>query len=130
MERHPRIIVVDDDAAMRDMIVCMLDCAGFDAEPAADAEGALFALRDRPYDLAVCDVYMPRRDGFSFARAAHEIRPGMPIVLMSSFGCAATERDAAAAGASGFIAKPFSSERLRNAVHAALSPRAAASAPS
>ena len=128
--RCPRVLVIDDDAPMREMVVCMLQTAGFDAQAAADADEALFALQARPYELAVCDVHMPRRDGFSFARAAHDIRPAMPVVLMSSFGCAATRRDAVAAGAADFIAKPFSSFQLRNAVSAALAPRAAASAPS
>jgi two-component system response regulator AtoC len=114
-------MVVDDDPAMREMVVCMLDCAGFDAEAAADGDEALFAVQARPYDLALCDVHMPRRDGFDFARAAHEIRPGMPVVLMSAFGCRATRNDAAAAGAAGFIAKPFSILQLRTAVGAALS---------
>lgn len=121
MERRPKIIVVDDDAAMREMVVCMLGCAGFDAEAAGDADEALFALQDHPYDLALCDVYLPRRDGFAFARAAHQVRPAMPVVLMSSFGCVTTRGEAARAGAAGFIAKPFSILQLRNAVGAALS---------
>lgn len=121
MERRPRVMVVDDDAAMREMVVCMLGCAGFDADGAADGDEALFAVQARPYDLAICDVHMPRRDGFDFARAAHQIRPAMPVVLMSSFGCAATRSDAVAAGAAGFIAKPFSILQLRSAVGAALS---------
>ena len=130
MDRRPRILVIDDDAAMREMVVCMLDCAGFEGEPAADADEALFELQARPYELAVCDVHMPRRDGFSFARAAHRIRPNTPIVLMSSFGCDATQADGLAAGAAGYVAKPFSIRQLREAVGAALATRPALSAPS
>jgi len=130
MEQRPRALVIEDDAAMREMVVCMLDCAGFDGEAAADADEALFALQARPYAVAVCDVHMPRRDGFAFVRAAHRIRPGTPVLLMSSFGCDATRADAAAAGAAGFIAKPFSIRQLREAVSTALTPKPTANAPS
>jgi DNA-binding response OmpR family regulator len=115
---------------MREMVVCMLDCAGFDAEAAADADEGLFALQARSYQVAVCDVHMPRRDGFAFARAAHRIRPEMPVVLMSSFGCDRTRADSAAAGAAGFVAKPFSIGQLREAVRAVLAPKPAPIAPS
>lgn len=130
LERCRRVLVIDDDAPMREMVVCMLESAGFEAQAAADADEALFALQARPYELAVCDVHMPRRDGFAFTRAARDIRPEMPIVLMSSFGCGSTRKDAFAAGAASFISKPFSSLELRNAVSAALAPKVAASAPS
>jgi two-component system response regulator AtoC len=125
MEQRPRALVIDDDAAMREVVVCMLDCAGFDAEPATDADEALFALQARPFEVAVCDVHMPRRDGFSFARAAQRIRPSTPVVLMTSFGCDRTRADCAAAGAVGLLSKPFSIRELREAVGAALASKAA-----
>jgi len=117
---RPRALVIDDDAAMREMVVCMLECAGFDAEAAADADDALFALQARPYDVAVCDVHMPRRDGYAFTRAAHRIRPATRVVLMSSFSSDDTRAESARAGAAGFIAKPFSIRLLSEAVSEAL----------
>ena len=122
MEQRPRALVIDDDAAMREMVVCMLDCAGFDAEPATDADEGLFALQARPYAVAVCDVHMPRRDGLAFTRAAQRIRPTTPVVLMTSFGCDRTRAEGAAAGAVGLLSKPFSIRELREAVDAALAP--------
>lgn len=130
MARRPRVLVVDDDAAMREMVVCMLDCAGFEAEAAVDADEGLFALQAHPYEVVVCDVHMPRRDGFAFVRAARRVRPGTPVLLMSSFGCSDTRDDAAAAGAAGFVAKPFSTGQLREAVGAALAHKSEVSAPS
>lgn len=120
MPKRPRVLVVDDDPAMREMIVCMLETAGFDAESAADADEALFALRDREFALVVSDVYMPGRDGFALARALPWVRPGTPIVLMSAFPCRESAAEARRAGASGFIAKPFSTRDLRAAVCGAL----------
>lgn len=123
---RPRALVIDDDHAMREMVACMLDCAGFEAEAAADADAALFALQARPYAVAVCDLHMPRRDGLAFTSAAHRIRPGTPVVLMTSFACADARADAAAAGASCLLSKPFSIRELREAIAAALAPGSAA----
>lgn len=122
MAQRPRALVIDDDAAMREMVACMLDCAGFDAEAAANADEALFALQARPYAVAVCDVHMPLRDGLAFTRAARRIRPDTAVVLMTSFGCDRTRADGAAAGAVGLLSKPFSIRELRDAVGAALAP--------
>jgi two-component system, OmpR family, response regulator MprA len=120
LEHRPRALVIDDDAAMREMVVCMLDFAGFEAEAAVDADQALFALQARPYAVAVCDLHMPRRDGLAFTRAAHWIRPGTPVVLMTSFACDRTRADGSAAGAAGLLSKPFSIRELREAIGEAL----------
>ena len=116
MTDRPRVLVIDDDTAMREMVVCMLDCSGYDAEAAADADSALFALRERPFDAVVCDVHMPRRNGFEFARSLPWVRPGTPVVLMSSFGGPATRAEAERAGAGAFVAKPFSRVGLLDAI--------------
>jgi CheY-like chemotaxis protein len=129
-DRRAKVLVIDDDLAMRDLVVCMLETCGLEVEPAADADEALFALQARPYDLVVSDIYMPRRDGFEVARAARRIRPETSIVLMSSFGGAATRAESEAAGADAFVSKPFSIAQLRDAVRAALAKHATASAPS
>jgi DNA-binding NtrC family response regulator len=129
-ERRPRVLVIDGDAAMRETLVSMLDCAGFEGASAADADEGLAALQAHPFEVALCDVHLPRRDGFSFVRAAHRVHPSAPVVLMSSFGCDDTRADAVAAGAAGLIAKPFSIRQLCDALGAALAAKADLSAPS
>ncbi len=129
-DRRAKVLVIDDDVAMRDMVACMLETCGLEVQPVADADEALFALQAHPYDLVVSDIYMPRRDGFEVARAARRIRPSTSIVLMSSFGSEATRSESEAAGADAFVSKPFSIAQLREAVRAALAKHAKASAPS
>jgi DNA-binding response OmpR family regulator len=128
LQNRPRALVIDDDPAMRELVACMLDVSGYESDAMPDADAALFALQERSYDVAVCDIYMPRRDGFAFARAAHFVRPATPILLMSSFGCNETRAESEAAGADGFISKPFSMTKLRDAVHAALARKGLSSA--
>ena len=113
------VLVVDDDAAMREMIACLLDRLGFAAETAIDADEALFALEARRFYAVVCDLHMPRRDGFGLARVMRRIRPDVPLVLISSYGGPATAAEAVRAGAGAFLAKPFSSAALRDAIEAA-----------
>ncbi len=116
MEQRPRVLVVDDDAAMREMLVAMLNCGGFDAEAAVDADEALFALQKRAFAAVVCDLHMPRRDGFSLARALRWVRGATPLVLMTSFAGAHTRAETELAGAGAFLSKPFSSVQLREAI--------------
>jgi DNA-binding NtrC family response regulator len=123
MAERPRILVVDDDPAMREMLVCMLECSGYDAVSALDADDALFALQARPFAAVVCDLHMPRRDGFSLLRAVPWVRPGTPVVLMTSFGSAETRAEAERAGAGAYLSKPFSSARLLEAIAQARSRR-------
>ena len=127
-EDRPRALVIDDDAAMREMVVSMVECAGFDAECAVDADEGLFALQARPFAVAICDLHMPGRDGLEFVRAARRIRRATPVVVMTSFPCGSTRADAAAAGAAALLAKPFSIRQLREAVGDALVHRSAPAA--
>lgn len=116
MADRPSVLVVDDDAPMREMVACLLDRLGFSAETALDADEALFALQARPFDAVVCDVHMPRRDGFNLARVLRRMRPATPLVLMTSYGAPTTAAEAERAGAGALLAKPFSSRELGEAL--------------
>ena len=127
---RPCVLVVDDDAAMREMVACLLDRVGFDTRCAVDADEALFALQSHPFAAVVCDLYMPRRDGFCLARVLRRIRPDTPLVLMTAYGNATTAVEAERAGAGAFLSKPFSSARLHEAIVRATAAVRRASEPS
>ena len=116
MNTRPCALVVDDDALMRDMVACLLDRLGFETRTALDADEALFAVQSRPFAAIVCDLHMPRRDGFALARAVRRMRPETPLVLTTSFGAPSTPREAESAGAGAYLPKPFSSADLREAI--------------
>jgi len=120
MDERPCVLVVDDDAAMREMVACLLDRLGFAAQTAIDADEALFTLHARRFHAVVCDLHMPRRDGFGLARVLRRIRPDVPLVLISSYGGPATAAEAVRAGAGAYLAKPFSSAALREAIEVAI----------
>jgi CheY-like chemotaxis protein len=118
------ILVADDDADVRDLVVFRLVHAGYEVITAADGEEAVeLALTRRP-DLCLVDVMMPKLDGFAVTervRASPELAETKVLLLTASVHESAVERGHAV-GADDYIAKPFSAERLLDRVSSALGP--------
>ena len=102
-----KILVVDDDSAMRDMVTAMLEDAGHDACGADGADQALEYLRDSDFDAVISDVRMPGRSGIELLGEIRELRPETPIVLMTAFGSIDSAVEAMQAGAFDYVTKPF-----------------------
>jgi len=124
-----RVLVVDDSATMRKIIVKGLRDAGFGAcevTEAADGASALGALRGAEYDLVLCDINMPGMDGLSLVRSAREdvtIWPELPIVMITTEGGLEKVEEALASGATDYLRKPFSSEQLQHKITSMLADR-------
>jgi DNA-binding NtrC family response regulator len=106
------ILVVDDDVAMREMMVSMLEAAGIRAAAAASAQSALEALRDGEFDVVLSDIRMPGKDGLELLGELREIRPETPVVLMTAFGSIDSAVAAMRAGAFDYIPKPFKRDEV------------------
>jgi CheY-like chemotaxis protein len=79
MTARPRsVLVVDDDAAMRDMIVSLLEDQGIHARAAGSVDEALKSLGESEVDVVLSDIRMPGRDGIEFLGALRELRPDTP----------------------------------------------------
>jgi two-component system, chemotaxis family, chemotaxis protein CheY len=109
-----RVLAVDDSKTMMDMIGFALRSAGFRVEEAEDGEAALCKLSRSRFDLIITDLNMPKLDGIALIRSVRaDLRHrAVPIVMLSSERDGAKEADGKAAGASGFLVKPFSPEKL------------------
>lgn len=124
-----RVLVVDDSATMRKIIVKGLREAGFGAcevTEAADGTSALGALRGAEFDLVLCDINMPGMDGLSLVRSAREdltISPDLPIVMITTEGGLEKVEEALASGANDYLRKPFSSEQLQSKIAPMLADR-------
>jgi len=100
-----RILVAEDDAALRLLYTIWLESAGFDVTPVADGRAALEALERRPLpDAALLDVEMPFVDGLSVCRYLHALDSSVRIVVVTAMEDA--RGDALAAGAADVIRKP------------------------
>ena len=112
MGEPSRILVVDDDAAMRMMLVEHLEAGGFRAEAASGVDAALLRLAEASFHGVVSDLQMPVRGGFDLLEELQNRIPGVPVILMSSFGWAETARQGIEKGARAFLAKPFDPAEL------------------
>lgn len=117
---HPRILLVDDDAAITDALAAFLDRSGFDVRVAEDGRiGLLEVARDVP-DLVVCDVLMPHVDGREFVRQIRARQLWLPIILLTQVG-ESWERSAALdEGADDYLNKPFDPHELISRIRAVL----------
>ena len=109
-----QVLVVDDSETMRDMVSYTLSTAGFDVTLAVDGVDALEKLKQTKTDLVITDINMPRMDGIDLIetlRGKPEFR-GMPILCMTTERGEDTKLAARAAGATGWIKKPFDPEKL------------------
>ena len=128
-----RLLVVDDERAMRDGLRDNLEFEGYAVDVAADGESGLARLREahaggRPYALCVLDVMMPRRSGFDVLRTARAEGIATPVILLTA---KAEEIDAVRGlefGADDYVTKPFSLRELMARVRAVLRRATAAAA--
>jgi two-component system, NtrC family, nitrogen regulation response regulator NtrX len=115
-----RILVIDDEAAIRDSLKMTLEYEGYEFVGAATGqEGIALAEREAP-DLVLLDVKMPGMDGLEVLDRLRAMNESLPVVVISGHGTISTAVDATKKGAFDFIEKPFASERvlvvLRNAL--------------
>lgn len=111
-----RILVVDDDDSIRELLRLHLTSAGYEVEVAADAIAAGYKVLKSPPDLIITDVSMPHMDGFEFVAAlkADTTVPRIPVIFLTSV----EDGDARGRelGAVGYITKPVRSDRLLSLV--------------
>jgi excisionase family DNA binding protein len=103
-----RILVVDDEAAIRELLQKALALAEYDVDMASDGRAAIERLRGGTYDLLITDLKMPGVvDGLAVIREARRYRPDLPIVIITGFSTEASAIEAINLGVSGYLTKPF-----------------------
>jgi two-component system chemotaxis response regulator CheY len=120
-----RILIIDDSVVMRKIVENALRHSGLQLDEALHAadgvEGVAVLERaalNQPLDLILCDVHMPRMDGLSFLREKprRNLAPGVPVVMITADETDPHLPQAIAAGAQGYISKPFTLEQMRASV--------------
>jgi excisionase family DNA binding protein len=102
-----RILVVDDEASIRDLLAKTLALAEYDVDVAPDGRSALERLRTLPYDLLITDLKMPGIDGLAVIREGRRYRPDIPVIIITGFSTEASAIEAINLGVSGYLIKPF-----------------------
>jgi len=106
------VLVVEDDAALREALVDTLRAAGLSALAAHDARSALQALASEEIGLVISDVQMPGANGYELLSSIKQLRPYLPVVLMTAYGTVAQAVAAMREGATDYIVKPFDAQAL------------------
>ena len=117
---RPRILVVDDEAAIRDLLSKTLALAEYDVDLAPDGRTALERLRIIPYDLLITDLKMPGIDGLTVVREARRLKADIPVLIITGFSTEASAIEAVNLGVSGYLTKPFRVPRVLAAAAKAL----------
>lgn len=109
-----RVMAVDDSATVRQVLQLTLEGAGYEVIEAVDGKDALTKLANAPVDMMVTDLNMPNMDGIELIRNVR-LSPGnrfMPIIMLTTESQPEKKQEGKAAGASGWIVKPFKPEQL------------------
>ena len=117
---RPRVLVVDDEAAIRDLLSKTLALAEYDVDLAPDGRHALERLRIIPYDLLITDLKMPGMDGLTVIREARRLKADIPVIIITGFSTEASAIEAVNLGVSGYLTKPFRVPRVLAAAAKAL----------
>jgi DNA-binding NtrC family response regulator len=118
-----RVLVVDDDASMCDMLVSDLGEHGFTVTARTSAKAALDAVAPGAFDAVVTDLNMPGMDGLELCRAVAGEDPDVPVIVITAFGSIETAVAAIRGGAYDFVTKPLDVEALALAVDRAIQHR-------
>jgi two-component system, chemotaxis family, chemotaxis protein CheY len=109
-----KILAVDDSASMRQMVTFTLKNAGFDVTEAKDGQEALDIAKTRQYDVIISDVNMPVMDGITLIKNLRQLPQFKftPILMLTTESGSEKKMEGKAAGATGWIVKPFNPDQL------------------
>ena len=104
---RPRVLVVDDEASIRDLLSKTLALAEYDVDVAPDGRVALERMRLFGYDLLITDLKMPGMDGLTVIHEARRLHANLPVIIITGFSTEASAIEAANLGVAGYLTKPF-----------------------
>jgi two-component system cell cycle response regulator DivK len=112
--RQPTVLYVEDNEYNRKIVRQLLSRTGYRLVEASDGEGALDLVREHRPDLVLMDVQLPRMSGLDATRAlrADPATADLPVIVVTSFALSGDDQRAMAAGASAYLAKPYSPRDL------------------
>ncbi len=111
---EPTIMIVDDSSSLRKMVAFTLENAGYSVIEAEDGEDALEKLSGSAVNMFIVDLNMPRLNGFELTRSVRAMNQYRftPIVMLTTESQESKKNEAKAAGATGWITKPFKPDQL------------------
>ncbi|MGC9291249.1 MAG: sigma-54-dependent transcriptional regulator [Acidobacteriaceae bacterium] len=115
-----RVLIIDDEAMIRESLEMLLGLEGFSAVSAADGEEGLRKLEEGVYDLVLLDLALPGQSGLDVLHTIRERQPQLPVIMITAYGTVQNVVDAIRAGANNFTQKPWDNEKLLADVRSAI----------
>jgi len=115
-----RILVIDDEAGIRESLEVLLTLEGYVVEMALDGEEGMRLLEQRSYDLVLLDLALPGQTGLELLPQIHERYPDLPVVMITAYGTVDNVVEAVRAGAENFVQKPWDNEKLLADIRSAI----------
>lgn len=106
-EGRSRVLVVDDESSIRELLAKTLALAEYDVDTAPDGRAALERLRLGHYDLLIADLKMPGMDGLTLIREAKRLKADIPVIIITGFSTESSAIEAVNLGVAGYLTKPF-----------------------
>jgi len=116
MTMKPQILVIDDDESIRRTLRLCLESADYSVSMAGSGEAGLAVVKKQPPDLALVDLRLGGMDGLAVTRALAEEAPGVPVIIMTAYATIDNAVEAMKAGASDYLAKPFTPAAVKHVV--------------
>lgn len=115
-----KILVIDDDPSIRNMLEIVLKKSGYDVTCTESGKSALEKLKKETFDLIISDIKMPDITGIDLLKKIKTINPEIPVILITAFASANDAVEAMKLGAEDYVTKPFNLDELRIIIHRAL----------
>ena len=112
MKENVKILVVDDEAVMRNLLLKILEQEGYQITLSGSYNEAIELLENRDFELVLSDVKMPGRGGFDLLKEIKNRWPNTAVIMMTAYGDAYTVKEALMLGADEYITKPFKSHEI------------------
>src|SRR5271169_5486560 len=114
------VLIIDDEAEIRESLETLLELEGYGVESAASGEEGLARIGERSFDLVLLDLALPDRNGMDLPAEIHLQDPGLSIIMVTAYGTVENAVKAMQAGAANFVQKPWDNEKLLADVRAAV----------
>jgi DNA-binding NtrC family response regulator len=116
----PRILIIDDEGAIRESLDTLLTLEGFAVDTAIDGSSGVDLLSRNEYDLLLLDLALPGQSGIDLLPRIVEMQPHLPVIMITAYGTVGNVVDAIRAGAENFVQKPWDNEKLLADIRAAI----------
>ena len=119
-ERAHRILIIDDEASIRESLETLLTLEGYAVETAPEGESGLDQIDRASYDLVLLDLALPGKNGLEILHLIRERHPDLPVIMITAFGTVDNVVEAIRTGAQNFVQKPWDNEKLLADIRSAI----------